>query len=565
MVVSRRLLLALVTLVFSIPTFAISQLETTVDRNPAVEKEYLVLTISADDDVKTGDLDTSALLKDFIVGRTSVSRSTQIVNFDSKKQTRWQILLAPKHAGTLVIPSLSINGIKSTPIKLNVVASGSQVTQMKNLFIRTSLSTEEAYVGQLITYKVKLFLAVDLQRGVLSAPNLDGAQIKQLGEDIDKTEIFNGRRYRVIERTYGIIADQPGELTIDGTGFSGDVLVQGSRRGGMFSFNESRPMEARAAKSVLLINPIPNEYHGEWLVSDLVALNEDWPEEAQEYQVGNPITRTISLLASNTDETSLPEIVIPVPQDLKTYPEKPVRKTFLRNKQMVSQLTQTLAIVPTKAGEYTLPAITVPWWNPHTKRQEQATLPARTITVVGSDVPEVNLPQFSNTSATHTSGNWPWISLILAGLWLTTLMLWQRSRAQVKQLTANLADSASPLNTIEAVSSKENVHHHAAPVLTTKQQTSISMLEAACNEKSPGKVLTALQAHYSEEYARSMSIADIAGLSLELNEVISLLQISAFSKEQTPVNYQMVIEAVMSSKKKKVQQRTSALVDLNPK
>lgn len=565
MVVSRRLLLALMTLVFSIPTFAISQLETTVDRNPAVEKEYLVLTISADDDVKTGDLDTSPLLKDFIVGRTSVSRSTQIVNFDSRKQTRWQILLAPKHAGTILIPSLSIDGVESTPIELSVVAAGSQPQQMRNLFIRTSLSTEEAYVGQLIIYKVKLFLAVDLQRGLLSAPNLDGAQIKQLGEDVDTTEIFNGRRYRVIERTYGIIADQPGELTIDGTGFSGDVLVQGSRRGGMFSFNESRPMEARAAKSILLINPIPNEYHGEWLVSDLVALSEDWPEETQEYQVGNPITRTISLLASNTDDTSLPEILIPVPQDLKTYPEKPVRKTFLRDKQMVSQLTQTLAIVPTKAGEYTLPAVTVPWWNPHTKRQEQAMLPARTITVIGSDVAEINLPQITNTSATDTSDYWPWLSLIFAALWLATLALWQKSRSQIKQLTTNQGDSASTHNIPDAVSNNENVQRQASPVLTAKQGTNLSTLEAACKEENAGKVLTALQTHYSKQHSRSMSLADIAGLSLELNQVISQLQISAFSKEQTPVNYQMIIEAVKSSKNKKVQQRTSALVDLNPK
>ncbi|EDQ00165.1 BatD family protein [Shewanella benthica] len=565
MVVSRRLLLALVTLVFSTPTFAISQLETSVDRNPAVEKEYLVLTISADDDVKTGDLDTSPLLKDFIIGRTSVSRSTQIINFDSRKQTRWQILLAPKHAGTILIPSLRVGGVESTPIELSVVAAGSQPQQMRNLFIRTSLSTEEAYVGQLIIYKVKLFLAVDLQRGLLSAPNLDGAQIKQLGEDVDTTEIFNGRRYRVIERTYGIIADQPGELTIDGTGFSGDVLVQGSRLGGMFSFNESRPMEARAAKSILLINPIPNEYHGEWLVSDLVALSEDWPEETQEYRVGNPITRTIKLLAANTDETSLADIVIPIPQGLKTYPEKPVRKTFLRDKQMVSQLTQTLAIVPTRAGEYTLPAITVPWWNPHTKRQEQATLPARTITVIASDVAEVNLSQITNTSATNTADYWPWLSLIFATLWLATLALWKKSIGQVKQFTVNQADSGSPLNMTDAVTSNENVQRHAFPVLTAKQGTSLSTLEAACNEGNPGKVLTMLQAHYAEQYSRSMSLADIAGLSFELNQAISRLQISAFSKQQTPVDYQMVIEAVKSSKNNKVQQRTSTLVDLNPK
>ena len=249
MVIRTLSILALLALSLSTPAYALTTLETSVDRNPAIEGEYLVLSIKADDDVDNGSLDTSILLKDFIVGRTSVSRSTQIMNFDASKETRWQVLLAPKRAGIIEIPALTIKGVSSTPIKLTVSAPGSQPQQMKSLFIRSSLSSEEAYVGQLITYKVKLYLAVELQRGVLSAPNVEGAQLKQLGEDIDTTEILDGRRYRVIERTYSIIADTPGKLALSGASFSGDVLVEAARRGGMFSFNESRPMQAKAAPS----------------------------------------------------------------------------------------------------------------------------------------------------------------------------------------------------------------------------------------------------------------------------------------------------------------------------
>lgn len=562
MVVSRRIYLAFIMLVLSFPTFAVSVLETSVDRNPAVEGEYLVLTITADDDVSTGELDTSALLKHFIVGRTSVSRSTQIVNFDSKKQTRWQVLLAPKSAGNVVIPALSIDGIASKPINLSVVSSGSQPEQMKNLFIRTSVSTEEAYVGQLITYNVKLFLAVDLQRGVLSAPALDGAQIKQLGEDSDSTEIYNGKRYRVIERIYGIIADQPGELTIEGTGFSGDVLVQGSRRGGMFAFNESRPMQAKAAKSVLLINPVPNEFHGEWLVSDLVALNEEWPEEEQEYQVGNPITRTISLLASNTDETSLPEIQIDTPEGLKTYPEKPLRKTFLRDKQMVSQLTQTLAIVPTKAGEYTLPEISVPWWNPHTKRQEHATLPARKITVIGSITPEVNLPTLQVTPENASAGYWPWLTLLFALLWLATLLLLQKSRQKCQRLKLTASDGQNHSTDHITVNAQER-HPFVKPAVITL--SSFAALEQACNENNPGRVLTTLQAFFTELYSQPMSLSDIANLSTDLNMAISQLQLCAFSKQQTPVDYPLILSAVKSTPKRQMAENSTALVELNPR
>lgn len=44
-------------------------------------------------------------MKDFIVGRTSVSRSTQIINFDARKETRWQVMLAPKTTGQVTIPA----------------------------------------------------------------------------------------------------------------------------------------------------------------------------------------------------------------------------------------------------------------------------------------------------------------------------------------------------------------------------------------------------------------------------------------------------------------------------
>ena len=131
MVIRTLSILALLALSLSTPAYALTTLETSVDRNPAIEGEYLVLSIKADDDVDNGSLDTSILLKDFIVGRTSVSRSTQIMNFDASKETRWQVLLAPKRAGIIEIPALTIKGVSSAPIKLTVSAPGSQPQQMK--------------------------------------------------------------------------------------------------------------------------------------------------------------------------------------------------------------------------------------------------------------------------------------------------------------------------------------------------------------------------------------------------------------------------------------------------
>ncbi|PWF61773.1 hypothetical protein CBX96_19100 [Shewanella sp. BC20] len=533
------------------PAFALSKLEASVDRNPVMEGEYFVLNVSADDEVDTGKLDTSILLKDFIVGRTSVSRSTQIMNFDAVKETRWQVLLAPKQKGQLTIPSFSIDGVSSAEIPLRVVEAGAQPEQAKNLFIDAKVSTDEAYVGQLITYKVKLYLAVELQRGVLNAPVIEGAQIKQIGEDKDGSEIIEGRRYRVIERTYGIIPDLPGQVNIKGATFSGDVLVESQRRGGMFGFNESRPMQAGAPSLSIQVEPAPTSFQGQWLVADLVALKESFPEDVKEFTVGSPITRTLTLLASNADENSLPDIAQNLPPELKSYPEKPQRQSFVRDAQIVSQYSITSAIVPSKAGTFTLPEVKVPWWNPHLKRQEMATLPARTIQVKGGAVVDTPIePNWQANTSTNSESHWS--ANLFALLWLVTLVAWAVTfvawrRALKRQATVNTPVTAQPL------------------VLST----GLKGLEQACAKGNVSDILQQLQQYYSEQAARPMTLDKIAAQSSELAEAIRLLQALAYggkanSDTQLASAVKALLSAVKNGKLHPMAQQSTPLRPLNP-
>ncbi|MCL1122731.1 BatD family protein [Shewanella seohaensis] len=533
------------------PAFALSKLEASVDRNPVMEGEYFVLNVSADDEVDTGKLDTSILLKDFIVGRTSVSRSTQIMNFDAVKETRWQVLLAPKQKGQLTIPSFSIDGVSSAEIPLRVVEAGAQPEQAKNLFIDAKVSTDEAYVGQLITYKVKLYLAVELQRGVLNAPVIEGAQIKQIGEDKDGSEIIEGRRYRVIERTYGIIPDLPGQVNIKGATFSGDVLVESQRRGGMFGFNESRPMQAGAPSLSIQVEPAPTSFQGQWLVADLVALKESFPEDVKEFTVGSPITRTLTLLASNADENSLPDIAQNLPPELKSYPEKPQRQSFVRDAQIVSQYSITSAIVPSKAGTFTLPEVKVPWWNPHLKRQEMATLPARTIQVKGGAVVDTPIePNWQANTSTNSESHWS--ANLFALLWLVTLVAWAVTfvawrRALKRQTTVNTPVVTQPL------------------VLST----GLKGLEQACAKGNVSDILQQLQQYYSEQAARPMTLDKIAAQSSELAEAIRQLQALAYggkanSDAQLASAAKALLSAVKSGKLHPMAQQSTPLRPLNP-
>ena len=111
----KRFLLSLFTLTLLLlgnKAYALSNVTATVDKNPAMINESILLTVIADDDIDRGALDTSALLNDFIVGQTSVSSQTSMVNFKTSRTTKWQVILIARKAGEFTIPSLTIE--KST-------------------------------------------------------------------------------------------------------------------------------------------------------------------------------------------------------------------------------------------------------------------------------------------------------------------------------------------------------------------------------------------------------------------------------------------------------------------
>ncbi|MCS4556743.1 BatD family protein [Shewanella sp. C32] len=523
--------------------FALSALQASVDRNPAMENEYLVLTVTADDELESNALDTSALLHDFVVGRTTVSRSTQIVNFDTHKETNWRVLLKAKHQGIVTIPAFEINGVKSEPIDLKVVDGASQpATEESNLFIKASISNNEAYVGQLLTYTIKLYLAVDFQRGVLSTPKADGVQFKQIGDDKDGNEIVNGRRFRVIERNYSMVVDTPGKIEINGPVFSGDILVDAPTRNSMFSFQQSRPMDVHGETLSVNILPKPASYVGNWLVADLVTLDENWQDQ-QTFEVGQPITRTITLLASNADETSLPDLQLSLPESMKSYPEKPQRKTMARSGQSVAQLTQTVAVVPSKAGEFTLPEVKVAWWNPHLKKQEVATLPARHLKVKAAANAPAPIIDGGPQTASADRGIWPWTTALFALLWLGTVLLWWRARQRPAHV---------------------HVHSNVSGGARNKQPHSLDSAIAAQNS---GEVLSALLRDLTAFTGREVTLNNLPHIAPELAQTVSDIQAAQYSRQQvdTAALFQQLKAQLASFKSAKQQQKSSdSLMSLNP-
>jgi len=443
-------LLDLLTLVTTLATspmaLALTKVTASIDTNPVVSNDSIVLTVIADDNVDRDALDTSALLTDFFITRTDVSSQTNIVNFTTNKTTRWQIVLIPKTTGNLTIPPLTVDGYASQAIDVKVIEQGSSgSTQQKDIFISTELSSKDIYVQQLVTLTVKLHVGVQLQRGSLTEPNLPGATIEQVGKDQESDNIVNGKRYRVIERTYAITPEQSGDLVLDTPMFAGDIMVQSKRRSGFLSFGETKPVNVLGEKISLKIRPIPDSFpidkNNSWLPSELLSLHQEWQPDPNEFKVGEPITRTITLTAVGLGKAQLPEIIMDAPANLKIYPDQAELHSNLTKERLISQKRQNFAIVASRAGEYTLPKITIAWWNTITNKYQQATLPEQKIIIkpnpdapqhLANNISNNNIAQNGQTLSTPKSttaqtiivAKDSYLQWLFLGLWLFTAIAW---------------------------------------------------------------------------------------------------------------------------------------------
>lgn len=485
---------------------ALSQVSATVDKNPVIANESFILEVVADDDVDTNALDTSVLMKDFIVGRTSVSSQTSMVNFNTTKTTRWTTVLIARKPGTLTIPSLTIENERTVPITLTVLsASDTSTNQQKDIFITTDISSKNVYVQQQLTLTVKLHFAAELKRGSLTEPSLENANIIQIGKDVESDTIINGRRYRVIERTYAINPQQSGEYTLMSPVFSGEIMVPSTRRSNFLSFGETKPVSVIGEEIPLTVRPIPTSYQGQWLPSELLSLHQEWQPSPDKFMVGEPITRTITLTAAGLSQEQLPIIEMAMPPGLKIYPDQAELHTGMNSNRLVSQKVQNFAIVASRAGSYQLPEISIAWWNTVTNQYQQATLPAQTITVKANPAaaqeklaPQIansaNQPQAPTTIVVRESS---WLQWLFLALWLLTSLAW-------------------------LISSRKK--HQPKPVTTNAKNKSLYLaLLAACKKNNGQQVLTLLVPWVNELPAISHPVATI-------DEALAMLKSDAFSQ-----------------------------------
>lgn len=439
-----------------LPALAHADVQATLDRSSVQLGETVTLNLRVDN--ASGGMtmpDLSALNRDFSILGTSQNSSLSVVNGAATSTLTFGVALRPRHVGTLQIPALRVDGGRTAPLQLQVTAPdpNAAAATSQNVFMEAKAEPQRGYVGQQLSYVVRLYYATSISNGALSAPQLDGVEVSRVGDDLNYDAERGGRSYHVLERRYALIPQHAGRIEIPAADFQGEAIDPNDPNS---FFGSSTPVSASAPAVSIDVQSAPADWgNSAWLPARQLSLTmEGWPGAQEQVRVGQPLNLTMTLQATGLGYESLPALSLPPLDGAKAYPDKPVTGTRQDGPWLVGRRQQTFAIVPERTGTLTIPATTLKWWNVLTDRMEVAQIPAHDVTVlpaVGNAAVQPSIPApaasvSASTPATATpSTAWRWIALGSVGLWLCSMLAWwwlRRRRASPKALPADKSASS---------------------------------------------------------------------------------------------------------------------------
>jgi len=498
-------------------------IETSVDRNPvSIDDSFQILFTASESPDAAPDF--TPLEEDFTILNQSQSSKSSWVNGKSSKTIQWTVNAIAKNVGNITIPVIKFGSDSSQAVAVTVTPSNNTNAadnSNQDLFLNVEATPASPYLQSQVLYTLRLYRRVDIAQAQLTDPELPDAVVEKLADDSSYATKVNGVDYSVTERKYAIFPQKSGKVTIKPLILTAEVVV--SARQGFGFFNSTQTKRVASKEITLDVKPAPATFTGShWLTAEQLEVKQEWSGDFQQMKVGEPLTRTLTLIAKGATVGSLPELSSSkTDAQLKTYPDQPILKEQKTTDGLLAMREEKIAIIPSKTGNYTLPAVKIPWFNTQTKKMETASIPETTISVVGgaatapataTATPEASTQTAQSTpiiqapAAEQPTSNWLWVSLLLALGWLVTLFYFLTQRPALPVVTVdnnaelNLKDCINQLKKACADNNAQAAKNALLAWGSAKfNATSLGMIADCCDARLHDEILQLNQVLYAKD------------------------------------------------------------------
>jgi hypothetical protein len=157
-------------------------------------------------------------------------------------------------------------------------------------------------------------------------------------------------------------------------------------------------MRVSSSEIMLTVKAKPSAYPADvpWLPARSLSLSESWNPQPDHAQVGDSLTRRLTVKAEGLASSQLPPLPATDVNGLRRYPDQPVLGNQNSERGLIGSREDREALVPTRSGAIELPGVEVTWWNTFEDHLEHSSLPAQTLQ-------EANNPSLMVDTTTGTS------------------------------------------------------------------------------------------------------------------------------------------------------------------
>ncbi len=405
-----------------------------VPRRTVKLNESIQVTFKSDQKIKAQP-DFKPLQADFEILSQNQNSSTRIINGQIDHDYSWNVVLMSKKEGNVTIPPIRFGPYQSEPVTIQVTEAQA-AAKGDPIYFEVEISpTGQVYEQSQVVYTVRFYRAVNLYNGRISDISVSDPDtiVESLGEDKEYDQMSGGTRYLVLERKYAVFPQHAGELTFSPIVFEGQIVT-----GGRSIFNMQTQHTYLTSDPIKIsVKPIPPPFTRQnWLAAQDVKLVDEWSGDIAKVKAGEPITRTVTIMADGCLASQIPNLNIPLPEHLKQYPDKPqtYNQTAGAGNTGVKQIK--IALIASEPGSITLPEIQVNWWDVKANRMRTSSLPELTLQVLNDPVAApAPVPEAIAPAKPHSVPIWAWLLIGLNGIWMFALLvIWIKGRKPKKSL-----------------------------------------------------------------------------------------------------------------------------------
>jgi hypothetical protein len=349
-------------------------------------------------------------LPNFRIRSLSTSSSTKIINGKRDVSITHNYQLTPLKTGTLIIKPaiLELAGItyRSKPITISVSKGSPRQKTTSLAYVEAFISNANPYVNEQVINTFRLYRRVEARNLDLRMSYEDrDFRKEEMGDAKTYSRMINGIQYRIHELSTalypihsGNVEISPAVLELNLLDRSGDAPrrnpFSGFFNNGIFGAQASWVHKTLRSQPIpIQVRPLPKKGKPDNFSNIVGNLTLAAIIGKEELDVGDTTTLTVTVKGPGSVKDfslSLPEME----EHFKVYPDQPESQLSVRENTLTGEKIFKFALVPLKAGNNTLPSITLPYFDPARKKYLIAKTTPIALTILPSgDQENINLTE----------------------------------------------------------------------------------------------------------------------------------------------------------------------------